>query len=271
METNNSGNPYQAPSVEVISAEAQTDAAFIAGGQAVAAGHGWDWIVAGWTLFTQTPLIWIVNVVILFIINIVLGLIPFVGSLVGYTLFAVFNGGLMMGAQAQRAGRPLEVGDLFAGFKEKTGSLITVGVLYAVAWLAVMIFAGILFFAILGASGAIGAIVKGNTAALVGMVGGATLGVILIGLLVIAAFIPIAMGFWFASVLVALQDVSPTDAIKMSFSACLKNIVPFLIYGLVFMVLFVIASIPFGLGLLVVFPLLITSTYAAYRDIFLGD
>lgn len=271
MEQNNSGNPYQAPSVEVVSAAPQGDAAFIAGGKAVPAGHGWDWITAGWSLFVQSPLIWIVNVVILLVIHVVLGFIPFIGSLIGYVLWAVFNGGLMMGAQAQTGGRPLEVGDLFAGFKEKTGSLITVGALYAVACIAVMVLAGILAIVILGASGALGAIMSGDKAAMMGMIGGATLGVMFIALLVMAAFVPIAMAFWFASVLVALQDVSPTDAIRMSFSACLKNIVPFLLYGLIFLVLGILAVIPFGLGLLVVVPLLITSTYAAYRDIFLGE
>lgn len=271
MQQNDSGNPYQAPSVEVVTAAAQGDTAFIAGGQAVPGGHGWDWITAGWGYFTQSPLIWIVNIVILLVINVVLGLIPLIGSLIGYVLWAVFNGGLMMGCQAQMQGRPLEVGDLFAGFKAKTGALMTVGALYAVAWIAVMVFGAILFMVVLGASGAMGAIMSGDKSALMAMAGGATLGALFIGLLIMAAFVPIAMAFWFASVLVALQDVSPTAAIRMSFSACLKNMVPFLLYGLIFLVLGIVALIPFGLGLLVVVPLLITSTYAAYRDIFLGD
>ncbi|HEX9389727.1 MAG TPA: BPSS1780 family membrane protein [Usitatibacteraceae bacterium] len=271
MQQDNSGNPYQAPAVEVMTGAPQADAAFIEGGKAVAAGHGWDWIAAGWAIFIQSPLIWVVNVVILFIIHFVLGFIPFIGSLVTYVLFPVFNGGLMMGAQAQRSGRSLEVNDLFAGFKDKAGSLLTVGALYAVVSIALLIFAGILAIALLGASGAIGAIMSGDKAALMAIVGGATLGVIFIALLVMAAFIPIAMAFWFAPVLVALQDVSPTTAIRMSFYACLKNFVPFLLYGFIFLVLAVIAIIPFGLGLLVVVPLVLTSTYAAYRDIFLGE
>ena len=57
----------------------------------------------------------------------------------------------------------------------------------------------------------------------------------------------------------------------MSFFACLKNFLPFLLYGVAFVVIFIIASLPFGLGLLVAMPLLYASTYAAYRDIFLGE
>ncbi len=271
MQQDNQGNPYQAPSVENVSAAPEGDAQFIPGGRAVEAGRGWTWITEGWAIFVQAPLIWVVNVVILVIISLVLGFIPFIGSLINYILFPVFNGGMMMGMQAQRAGRQIDVGDLFSGFKDKTGGLMTVGALYAVAWIAVVLVAAVLFIAVIGGSGVIGAMMRGNTSALMGMAGGLGVGVVLIGLLVLAAFVPIAMAFWFASVLVALQNVSPTDAIKMSFSACAKNLVPFLLYGIIFLVLFILGAIPFGLGLLVVFPLLITSTYTAYRDIFLGE
>ena len=54
----------------------------------------------------------------------------------------------------------------------------------------------------------------------------------------------------------------------MSFFACFRNFVPFLIYGIVMCVLAVIAAIPFGLGMLVWIPLMIASSYVAYRQIF---
>jgi hypothetical protein len=44
--------------------------------------------------------------------------------------------------------------------------------------------------------------------------------------------------------------------------------VPFLIYGIVLFVLAMIASIPFGLGWLVLGPVVFGSVYAAYRDIY---
>ena len=55
---------------------------------------------------------------------------------------------------------------------------------------------------------------------------------------------------------------------KASFSACLKNIVPFLVYGVMLFILAVVAMIPFGLGMLVLVPVIIASVYAAYRDVF---
>ena len=55
---------------------------------------------------------------------------------------------------------------------------------------------------------------------------------------------------------------------KMSFSGCSRNVMPFLVYGLIGMVLAVVATIPFALGWLVVGPLSIASIYTSYCDIF---
>ena len=76
------------------------------------------------------------------------------------------------------------------------------------------------------------------------------------------------MAAWFASALVALDGMEPWQALKSSFFACLKNIIPFLVYGLVMLVLSIIATIPLGLGWLVLGPLTIASIYTAYRDVF---
>ena len=58
---------------------------------------------------------------------------------------------------------------------------------------------------------------------------------------------------------------------KVSFFGCLKNIVPFLLYGVVMMVLCVVAAIPVMLGYLVLGPVIIASIYTGYRDIFTAD
>ncbi len=80
--------------------------------------------------------------------------------------------------------------------------------------------------------------------------------------------IPLLMAYWFAPALVIMHGMGAVAAMKASFGACLRNFIPFLIYGIVMMVLVVVAMIPFGLGLLVWIPLSFTSTYAAYRDMF---
>src|SRR5258706_13972267 len=102
MQQDNSGNPYQAPAVEVMTGAPQADAAFIEGGKAVAAGHGWDWIAAGGGIFIQSPVFWGVNVVILFIIYFLIGFIPVIVFLVSFVLFPVFHGWSVSGSQGHR-------------------------------------------------------------------------------------------------------------------------------------------------------------------------
>ena len=254
-----------------MSASQEENAEFIADGRTVPAGNGLSWIGTGWGIFTQSPLAWIVSAVILIVISIALGFIPILGSIISYILFSVFAGGLMLGCQAQHEGRPLEIGDLFAGFKEKVGPLILVGVLFIAAVLVLLVIAAVLFGVFLGSTGVLTGLMSGDQDAIGKLMAGSVAALVLIGLVILALYVPIAMAFWFAPSLVALQDVAPVAALRISFFACLKNFVPFLLYGVVFLVIAFIAILPFGLGILVAFPLLYASTYAAYRDIFLAE
>jgi uncharacterized membrane protein len=64
------------------------------------------------------------------------------------------------------------------------------------------------------------------------------------------------------------RNAAPLEAMKVSFFACLKNIVPFIVYGVILFVLYVIAMIPFGLGMLIMVPVSMGSVYASYVEIF---
>ena len=72
-----------------------------------------------------------------------------------------------------------------------------------------------------------------------------------------------------APALVVFQGEGVIDSMKASFAGCLKNIVPFLVYGVVFFLLALVAMIPIGLGWLVLGPMLSASVYTSYRDIYL--
>jgi uncharacterized membrane protein len=76
---------------------------------------------------------------------------------------------------------------------------------------------------------------------------------------------------WFAPALVFFNNMSPVEALKASFNACLKNTLPFLVYGLMVMVLLFFAALPVGLGFLVLIPVLAGSIYVSYRDIFVAN
>ena len=79
-----------------------------------------------------------------------------------------------------------------------------------------------------------------------------------------------AMAFLFAGPLVLFQNLPPVDAAKASFTGCLQNIVPFLVYGVISTILAFIATLPFMLGWLVLGPVLVGATYSAYKGIFEG-
>jgi len=231
------------------------------GGRAVGAGQGWTWIADGFGLFKKAPGMWIALVIVLLVILIVLAFIPLLGVVATFLLMPLFLGGLMLGCRALQGGGGLEVGHLFAGFKEHTGNLIVLGALAIGGWIIVML----PVIAIVGA-GAIFGMMRGDAAGAAAMGGS----FVLAWLVAMALSIPIYMALWFAPALVVLRGLAPAAAIKESFLGCLKNIVPFLIYGIVLLVLGIVAAIPLGLGWLVLGPVAIASIYVAYRDIY-GD
>jgi uncharacterized membrane protein len=64
--------------------------------------------------------------------------------------------------------------------------------------------------------------------------------------------------------------MAPVAALKASFSANLKNWLVMLVFGLIVLVLCFFATLPMGLGFLVLMPVLYGALYASYKDIFLG-
>jgi len=218
--------------------------------------------VGGFELFKKQPGIWIALVVILFVILIVLAffnVIFFLGSIATLLLMPVFAGGLMLGCHAQQGGGQLGIAHLFAGFKAQTANLVVLGAL----GLAGGIIALLPMILIVGVGAFFGA-AQGDTAGALAIGGSFLIG----WLVTMALSILLYMALWFAPALVVLRGTAPIDAIKQSFAACLKNIVPFLIYGIVLFVLGIVAAIPLGLGWLVLGPVVIASVYVAYRDIF---
>lgn len=232
------------------------------GGRAVGAGQGWAWIADGFGLFRKSPGIWIALVVLLLVILLVLAFIPLLGAVATFLLMPVFIGGLTLGCRALQGGGELELGHLFAGFdKAHAGNLIVLGALAIGGWIIVML----PVVAIAGAGAVVG-VMRGDAAGMAAMGGS----LMLAWLVALALSVPIYMALWFAPALVVLRGMAPVAAVKASFYGCLSNIVPFLVYSIVFVVLGVLASIPLLLGWLVLGPVTVASVYVAYRDIF-GD
>jgi len=250
---NMDNNPFKAPEARVDDAGAGSGE-FIADGQRVAAGNGVAWLSRGWEIFKQAPGVWIGIALIFMVMMIVLSVIPLVNIFVNL-LIPVFVGGLMLGCKALEDGDDLQVGHLFAGFSGHAGNLMLVGLIYLAGVFAVVIVVGIM-----GGIG-VGAMMAGGR--------DFSIAAILVPVLIaVALMIPLAMAVWYAPALVVFHGVGPFDALKSSFFVCIKNFVPFLVYGLVFFVLAILASIPIFLGWLVLVPVMYGSIYASYKDMF---
>ena len=228
----------------------------------VDAGRGVSWWTEAWPLFTRSAGIWIVMTLILIVVFVVLGFIPVLGGLAISLLLPVFIGSWMLAAHKVDAGGTVEVGDLFSGFRDKLAPLLVLGALTLAASLVITLVA-----VVLGAGAMVGMMAGGAYHSGGGMMAG--LGVGMLGLLVALAFsLVVAMAIWFAPALVVLRDVAPVEAMKASFAACLKNTLPLLVYGVLYLVAAVVASVPFGLGWIVLVPLLMLTLYVSYKDIF---
>ena len=234
-------------------------------GRGVDGGRGVNWWAESWALFLKNPGMWLVFTVIFLIGTIFLHFIPVLGSLVSALITQVIFGGWMLSARKLESGGTLEVSDLFSGFKEKLNPLLVLGALTLVA----MIVIGAVMMA-LGAGAVMGLVAGGAARSAGGIMASVAVGMLglIVGLAIAFVF---AMALWFAPALVVFRDVAPVDALKASWAASLQNIVPFLIYGVIWIVAAVIASIPFGLGWLVLMPLMALGMYCSYKDIFEGQ
>ncbi len=261
METN---NPYQAPSADVaVESQAELNLHDPVGRPI---GQGWRWIADAFALFKQNIGTWIGIAVIYMVILIVLSLIPIVSLLTTF-LGPVFMGGIMVAAYKSDGGSGPEIGDLFAGFKTKFGSLFLLGVLMLVLMIVLFIVGGLLAYLVGGSE-------------LAGMFQGMSSGAgpdpammgtmfAVVGLFFVALWIPLMMAIWFAPALVILNDQAPFAAMKNSFMGCLKNILPFFWYGIIAMVFAVLASIPLALGWLILGPIMFITMYTSYKAIYI--
>lgn len=232
--------------------------------RSVDSGRGLGWWADGWALFMKSAFMWGVLGLLLIVIFIVLAFIPLIGSLAGAVLLPVFIGSWMMAARKVEMGGSLEPGDLFAGFQQRLSPLLVLG--------AILLGAGIIVGVVvtmLGFGAFMGVMMGGSHMSSGGWAAAFGAGMVAMLIVFILGFL-IAMAIWFAPALVVFRNVEPLEALKASVSASLKNLMPFLIYGVIYFVLSIVASIPFGLGWFVLVPLVLLSNYVSYKDVF-GD
>ena len=230
----------------------------------VAFGRGWGWIADGARIFGRSIGLWIATAVLAFIIFVVVSLIPIINIFLPSMLFPLFGAGFMIAAHRLAHGGEMEIGDLFAGFKRRPGALMGVGLVYLVGSLIVF---GAVFAVALG-GGAYVSMMTGDPQAMESLVMSPVFWISM--LVAMGLMLPLIALTWFSPALIAVHDVPFGRALMWSMSGCFKNFLPFLLYGIIMGVFLFAAAIPLMLGWLVAVPILITSIYAGYRDIYLN-
>jgi hypothetical protein len=217
----------------------------------VEAGRGAAWWSEGWRIFAAKTGTWIGIMVVYFVIAMLIGLVPFVGSFAHSLLTPVFLGGLMLGCQAAERDGSLRVGHLFEGFQgAHFVPLMIVGAVNIAVWLAIML---------LGMAGIWGG---ATMAGMHGMTDPSEMlrqwsdqltGIGVLGaLVVLVIFLVLTMLNWFAPALIVFRGATAIEAMKLSFAASLRNWVPFLVYSAIALAVMIGAAIVIGGVMLVV-------------------
>lgn len=247
----------------------------------VSAKAGYVWFRQGLGIFRRSPLVFItLFFAYLFAMRLV-SLPPVIGSVILLLLIPGVSVGFLAASRDVLAGKPAFPTILISGFRAHGPTaakrLLVLGAVYLVAIVVVF---------------AVSAVADGGVLAQLVLFGNGptedTLreaspdAAVLVSL---AAYIPVAMLFWFAPVLVAWHDIPPHKALFFSWIACWRNKTAFIVYGLLWSALTMAVSLVLTLllqaagagamGLLILMPVsaiitavLYCSFYATYRGCF---
>ena len=225
----------------------------------VPARRGASWLFEGFGLFRKAPVAWVGLTSGWIIITFGLILVPLIGGVIANFLQPVFFASFAVAALRQAAGEPVVMGDLFLGFRRNLRALVNLG--------AILLIVEIGIFALMAALGLPMGAAGDKTFTMAEYLQ------LLKGkewILVVGFVLTVAVkgALWFAPPLIALHDMPMSHAMRWSVYAALANLGAMILYGVVLFGLFFAALIPWGLGLLVVIPMMVISTYIGYRDVF---
>lgn len=227
------------------------------------ASAGWQWIREAFGLVGARPGFWIGTMLLVLVVLIALALVPLIGQLVTMFIGPFLIVGYANAARQQANGADPAIDHLLIGFRERPATLVGIVLLYLAATLVVALVMAALLFALLGSG-----ILAGS-----GEIDPAALSeswpvLAIIWLLALALMLPLIMAYWFAPVLAVFDGLDAIPAMKASFAGCLRNILPFLVYGLALIPLAIIAALPLFLGFLVLVPAIMATYYTAWRAVF---
>jgi uncharacterized membrane protein len=232
------------------------------------AARGWTWIKQGFQLLMRNPLLSISSAILCVLSVFVALMVPFVGALLAVALMPIMLAGYMNICRALEENQKVAPAMLLAGFKKHASSLVALGAFLMLG----MLFASTVMVTVGGESFA--ALMEQMHSAedsqmLMQAIAGGDSRVSLAVLTGLTLMLVLVVAWQYAPILVFFSGISPWLALRASFVGTLRNIVPYTVYSLIMQVLTMLLGIlPFGIGMLLLLPLGLTSLYVSYRNIF---
>ncbi len=232
--------------------------------RSVPATHVFNWLLDGWRLFAKKPLEWALMALVAFLLLMVTGWIPLVGRIVAMVILQILAGGMVAAAQHLDERNELHVSEVLDGFRRHVGNLAMVGLLFGLA----LTIAGIATFLVTLFASAIAHLFAGLPFRLDMLVQS-----LFADWLVSAAVtVALMLTLWFAPALVMLGSRPPFEAMRLSLRACIRNAGASLLLALLLsFAVPLLLTLTFGFGILVLIPLISTTIYASWRDVFAAE
>jgi hypothetical protein len=231
--------------------------------QRVDIGRGVTWIGNGFQNLLKNPGMWIVLGLALLIGYVLMSLIPFLGALLVSLLSPALSAGMLSAAKAADEGQPLEFGQLFRGFQDSRAlnGLLALGGVVVGGTIASMI----VLFLLIGSAFMAGMQAgEPEQMSLLALGAGGLIGL----LLILAIQLLVAMAVVYAVPLVMFRAAAPGEAMTASINACVTNFLPLLVFGVIYLIVAIVASLPLMLGWIVLVPASFGMLYASFRDTF---
>jgi len=224
----------------------------------VRASRGVSWLTQAFGLFRQKPFAWIGLCSGWLVITFGLIVVPFIGGVMANLLWPVFFASFAITALRQMAGEPVVMGDLFLGFKHNFRALLQLGAILLIVEIAIFALMALLGLPVAG---------EGDSFTLNEYVE-ALQGKEWILLIGFSLSVMVKGALWFAPPLIALHNMSTAHAMRWSLYAALANLGAMVVYGVTLLLIFFAGLVPWFLGLLVVIPMMVISTYIGYKEVF---
>ncbi len=225
----------------------------------VRSSRGPAWLAGGWRHFRGAPLVWMGLSAGWMLITLALVLVPVIGGVAANLLQPIFFASFALTARKQLDGEAPEMGDLFLGFRRPLRPLVNLGAILLVAEIGIFFLMSLLGLPGVGDGEEVVTVVD-----YVRLLQGKEW--ILVAGLALTAIVKGAL--WFAPALLAFHEISTAHAVRWSVFAALSSLGAMLTYGIVLTVIFIAGALPWGMGLIVVIPLMVASTYTGYADVF---